>query len=1150
MAIQIEALLHAAGLLQGLDERAANALLGRIAVQTYEPGAFLVTEGEIGDAAFVLLAGSLQVLGSRPDGSWIPLSRLEPGTLFGEQALLGRAGGRRAATVRAIAEVTVARLGAREFHEALPPDHPLRKRLVRLGKEQLRDRLALQSSVFSALRLPEAGDETAGLGAELQTFERGQALYYQGGPPEAVYVVVSGTAGVYVEKNGQQQLIARAEAGQCLGERGLLGRMPHATTVIAEDTVNAFRIPSEQFLELHASSPELRGYLASLQSVYQLPRRGFVTQFAGRFHDRECITSVYHLTGGRRAVASHVPGEEITNLVVHVAGDDDVFARATTHRFEDVERQLEREITVSPAGVLLSLTARGEWADLPELFVVALDGGTLAPWQCAAFAETGSIALEAPPTFNADEDVVCTCMQVRRREVRRAILAGCNNVEAIRKRCRAGGACGACKPRLLEMLGKSAWTPVRVASATDVAAGIRAFRLVPLKGKARPAQPGQHVVLQAQIDGRWIERPYTLSAPTTDGSYEITMQRVPGGLFSSWFFDRRGAEALLRVSEPQGDFTAPPGPVPVVYLVAGIGVTPAIAACRALVASGESRRVHIEYSARKPEVCAYAAEIEGASVRSVRLTANVRYTEASGRLGADGVAAIVGTSPGADYFLCGPATYLAAIRGLLVEKGVAAERIHVEEFVSAGEGVPPPSVRLSLSMLPGAPSSLRGGPASWHLPAPSSGRLSPLPPSGRTTLLPPTTKRAAPPPPGGPLPSVGICPVAHGTHRDDGIGLVPPITAGLATSVADEARAYLAQFYREKGAPKAFAARWSQVVAEIQRTGTYAHTYDELSFGAKLAWRNTTRCIGRLFWNGLQVRDLRHVTTEEEMLSALIEHIDLATNGGNLRALMTVFAPAGKGGHGPRIWNSQLLRYAGYHQADGSITGDPANAALTDQALKLGWKGGPRTRFDLLPLIVQQPGRPPVWQEIPRSVVREVRITHPDYPFFVDLGLKWYALPAVSDVLLDLGGVKYTAAPFNGWYMATEIGARNFSDPHRYNLLPEIAERLGLDTRRAATLWKDRAQIELTRAVIHSYERAGVKLVDHHTASDDFLQFIEAEKASERCVHMRWSWITPPIGGSSTPVFHLDQDHFADEPLKPNFFYQASAFADAPPSSG
>lgn len=1130
MAIVIETLLRDAGLLQGLSEAATSALMERIAVQTYEPGAFLVTEGEIGDAAFVLLAGSLQVLATAPDGGWVPLARLSPGALFGEQALLGRAGGRRAATVRAIGPVTVARLGAAEFHEALPDDHPLRKRLVRLGEQQLRDRLAMQASVFRGLRLPEGDDATNGLGAELCTFDRGQTVFYEGETPEAVYIVVSGTAGVYADKGGQPQLIARAEAGQCLGERGILKRQPHAATVIAEETLVAFRVPAEQFIEMHASSPELQERLTSLESIYQLPRRGFVTQFAGHFHGHDCITSVYHLSGGRRAVAAHVPGEDLTHLIVHLAGDDGGMTGAVTHRFEDPAEDIRREIVVSPEGLLLSLTSHGAWTELPELFVLALDGGTLAPWQCAAFAETGSIALESSPLLDEGGEIVCACMHVSRREVRRVILAGCQTVEAIRDRCRAGGACGACKPRLREMLGKTAWTPVRVAETTEVAAGIRAFRLVPQGGAPAPALPGQHIVLQAQIDGRWIERPYTLSAPTSKGYYEVTIKREPRGLFSSWLFDRRTPEALLRVSEPQGDFTPPPGDAPLVYLVAGIGVTPAIAACRALPGDGPPRRVHIEYSARRPEACAYAAEIERAAAAGL-ITANVRYTDTAGRLGAEGVARIVARNPGAHWFLCGPPGYLASMRGLLTVAGVPAAAVHAEEFVSAGAGVPPPSMPVSLRQLPGGPASLR--------------RVGP--PSSRSFALPPSTRKA--PATAGaanhgakPAESGGVCPFAHGTHREDGIGVVPPIMAGQTASVADEARAYLVQFYREKGAPRAFAARWAQVSAEIERTGTYTHTYDELSFGAKLAWRNATRCIGRLFWNGLQVRDMRHLTTEEEMLSAMVEHIDLATNGGNLRAIMTVFSPAGPDGRGPRIWNGQLLRYAGYRAADGHVLGDPANADLTEQAQRLGWKPGPRTRFDLLPLIVQLPGREPRWMEIPRRVVREVHLSHPEYPFFVELGLKWYAVPAVSDVLFDLGGVKYTAAPFNGWYMATEIGARNFSDPDRYNLLPEIAERLGLDTRRSATLWKDRAQIELTRAVIHSYERAGVKLVDHHTAAEDFMQFLELERAAERCVHMRWSWITPPIGGSATPVFHLDQDRFEDTPLKPNFFYQARAY--------
>ena len=56
-------------------------------------------------------------------------------------------------------------------------------------------------------------------------------------------------------------------------------------------------------------------------------------------------------------------------------------------------------------------------------------------------------------------------------------------------------------------------------------------------------------------------------------------------------------------------------------------------------------------------------------------------------------------------------------------------------------------------------------------------------------------------------------------------------------------------------------------------------------------------------------------------------------------------------------------------------------------------------------------------------------------PWFADMGLRWYALPAVSNMIFDCGGLEFVGAPFNGWYMGTEIGARDFCDKYRYNLL-------------------------------------------------------------------------------------------------------------------
>jgi nitric-oxide synthase len=331
------------------------------------------------------------------------------------------------------------------------------------------------------------------------------------------------------------------------------------------------------------------------------------------------------------------------------------------------------------------------------------------------------------------------------------------------------------------------------------------------------------------------------------------------------------------------------------------------------------------------------------------------------------------------------------------------------------------------------------------------------------------------------------------------------------------------------------AARMAEIDAEIRRTGTYSHTYEELQQGSRLAWRNHARCIGRLHWRSLYVVDRRDARSADDVAAACIEHLRIATNGGNLRPVITIFSPRRPDGAQIRIWNPQLIRYAGYRQADGSVIGDPRHAELTEIAQALGWKGS-GGRFDVLPLIIQMPGEDPHLFELPPEYVLEVPLTHPDLPWFADLGLKWHAVPAISDMSMELGGLTYPACPFNGWYVSFEIGARNLSDENRYNQLPAIAERLGLNRKDTTNLWKDRALVELNQAVIHSFRLAGVKLVDHHVAAQQFIVHEEREQRAGRATPTDWAWVVPPISGSTAPTFH--RAYSPDPELSPNFHYQ------------
>jgi nitric-oxide synthase len=374
------------------------------------------------------------------------------------------------------------------------------------------------------------------------------------------------------------------------------------------------------------------------------------------------------------------------------------------------------------------------------------------------------------------------------------------------------------------------------------------------------------------------------------------------------------------------------------------------------------------------------------------------------------------------------------------------------------------------------------------------------------------------------VPSPEQCPIDHSRIAPS---IVPP--SGDEVDL-DEAVEFIELFHAENPDAGDVARRIAWARAEILTTGTYHHTSAELTWGARVAWRNSARCIGRLYWNSLRVRDLRTVRDAESIAMHCRRHLRLAGNDGKIRPVISIFAPDAPDQPAPRIWNDQLVRYAGYRRLRNKTLGDPRYLQFTETVRQLGWEPPARpSNFDVLPLVIETPDEGPRLFDLDPVDVLEVPLSHPDLPWFAGLGLKWHAVPAISNMRLVIGGISYPAAPFNGWYMGTEIGARNLIDPDRYDLAPKVAQRMGLDMSSEQTLWRDRAVIEINRAVLHSFAAADVTITDHHTESQRFLTHLEKEERAGRSCPADWSWIVPPISGALTPVFHRYYDT-ADAP--------------------
>lgn len=72
--------------------------------------------------------------------------------------------------------------------------------------------------------------------------------------------------------------------------------------------------------------------------------------------------------------------------------------------------------------------------------------------------------------------------------------------------------------------------------------------------------------------------------------------------------------------------------------------------------------------------------------------------------------------------------------------------------------------------------------------------------------------------------------------------------------------------------------------------GSYIYIYEELFYGVKMVWRNLNCCIGRLFWNFLNVKDVWDVCDEKEFIKFIYIYIKEVINGGKIKLYIIIFS--------------------------------------------------------------------------------------------------------------------------------------------------------------------------------------------------------------------------------------------------------------------
>jgi ferredoxin-NADP reductase/CRP-like cAMP-binding protein len=650
-----------------------NSLIHSVKSIHFKKDAIIFHQDDVADYFYLIKDGSIRIYIPHEKENEIVLARLETGDYFGEQALLDTSPGKRSASAKALKNTTLYAISHAVYSTILNTE--IKSTLKQLGEKQLIDKLEKQLIAIQCIK----AEVLKNFAGETITYTDNDIIFKINDEAHSAYFILSGH--VVIEFPNESQKISMTELGpgQLFGELAILKKTGRKGTARAKGKVVVLSINYDVFKKLYETSPELQQLVSSMSNVYSIKHLGVVNLFFGSFLDMPAISTIYHLQNGRSVMSTRVIGKPIFTMSYNDAPN------TMTLRFRR-GKTIKRELGIHNNHIL-SIVSVGEWNELSEICNFLLNEKTITTEQMMLFAQDGVISHPAKKTILSDErdEILCFCMHVSKGQVFDTITEGITQIDEVSKKTGASSVCGSCRPNIVELLGMRAWTTINVIEMISLHPDICAFRL---QGKQviQNYQPGQHIVIQALINNQLISRNYTITSISGHHAFvEIIVKKEPQGYFSHWLFANAKNNILIRISDPQGHFVLnESSDVPIVFLVGGIGVTPALAFARFITLTNSKQRLHIDYSARTKNDFILVEEWNNMARSHQNMSIHFRDTQENGKIDQQEVSRLTSTFPNADFYICGPKTYGNAVINYLTALNIAPHKIKTEEFTHAG----------------------------------------------------------------------------------------------------------------------------------------------------------------------------------------------------------------------------------------------------------------------------------------------------------------------------------------------------------------------------------------------------------------------------------------------------------------------------------
>ena len=219
---------------------------------------------------------------------------------------------------------------------------------------------------------------------------------------------------------------------------------------------------------------------------------------------------------------------------------------------------------------------------------------------------------------------------------------------------------------------------------------VTSFTLTPVDGEAVIThKPGQYLGIKVKPEGAEYEeiRQYSISQKSNAKNYRISVKKElqpKPGMVSNYLHSLEQG-TIVELYPPAGDFFLRNNTSPVVLISAGVGQTPMLAMLETLLSDNSNQEIMYLHACENTQQHSFSKYLYDLTAQNNHLKTITWFNQATegadftGLMNLNAVQAQLPLSNG-DFYLCGPAGFMAFIKKQLLELGVKNEQIHYEVF--------------------------------------------------------------------------------------------------------------------------------------------------------------------------------------------------------------------------------------------------------------------------------------------------------------------------------------------------------------------------------------------------------------------------------------------------------------------------------------